>query len=85
MAGGKETPRQKLIGIMYLILLALLALQVSSAIMEKFKFLDDSLQFANAAADTNNDKVEQSIDKAVRDNGSKPGDVKVLEKAKKVS
>jgi gliding motility-associated protein GldM len=84
MAGGKETPRQKLIGIMYLILLALLALQVSSAIMEKFKFLDDSLQFANDAADKNNDKVEQSIDKAVRDNGSKPKDVAVLEKAKQV-
>jgi len=84
MAGGKETPRQKLIGIMYLILLALLALQVSSAIMEKFKFLDDSLQFANNAADRNNDKVEQSIDKAVRDNGSKPKDVQVLEKAKQV-
>lgn len=39
MAGGKETPRQKLIGMMYLVLTALLALQVSSAIIEKSKNL----------------------------------------------
>ena len=43
MAGGKETPRQKLIGLMYLVFLAMLALQVSSAIMQKFIFLDNSL------------------------------------------
>jgi len=54
MAGGKESPRQKLIGLMYLVLLALLALQVSSAIMEKFRFLDDSLQYANSEAEENN-------------------------------
>ena len=43
MAGGKETPRQKMIGMMYLVLTALLALQVNSAILLKFKFIDDSL------------------------------------------
>ncbi len=47
MAGGKETPRQKMIGMMYLVLTALLALQVSSAIILKFKFLDDSLMAVN--------------------------------------
>jgi len=82
MAGGKETPRQKLIGLMYLVLLALLALQVSSAIMEKFKFLDDSLQIANDAAEKNNDKVEQSIEKAVVDGGNK--DAYVIDYAKQV-
>lgn len=84
MAGGKETPRQKLIGLMYLVLLALLALQVSSAIMEKFKFLDDSLQHANSAADVDNTKIEQSIQKAVSDNGNKPADLAVLKQAEQV-
>ena len=37
MAGGKETPRQKMIGMMYLVLTALLALQVSNAVLEKFR------------------------------------------------
>jgi gliding motility-associated protein GldM len=43
MAGGKETPRQKLIGMMYLVLTALLALQVSSAILEKFAIIHATL------------------------------------------
>lgn len=81
MAGGKETPRQKLIGLMYLVLLALLALQVSSAIMEKFKFLDESLQYSNDQMDEENVGLEKMIEKAVSDNGNKSSDKLVLEKA----
>jgi len=39
MAGGKETPRQKMIGMMYLVLTALLALQVSNAVLENLYLL----------------------------------------------
>jgi gliding motility-associated protein GldM len=84
MAGGKETPRQKMIGMMYLVLTALLALQVSSAIMEKFKFLDDSLQYSNEQANGTNVITEKKIEKAVTDAGNKPQDVAVLEKARSV-
>ncbi len=48
MAGTKETPRQKLIGVMYLILLALLALQVSSSVIFKFEQLNKNMEHANA-------------------------------------
>ncbi|MCB0487399.1 MAG: gliding motility protein GldM [Cyclobacteriaceae bacterium] len=44
MAGGKETPRQKMIGMMYLVLTALLALQVSSAVLEKFAIINVTLE-----------------------------------------
>ena len=71
MSGGKETPRQKMIGMMYLVLTALLALQVSSAIMEKFIFLDESLMYAVGAADKNNAQTVAKIDKAVADGGGK--------------
>jgi gliding motility-associated protein GldM len=84
MAGGKETPRQKLIGLMYLVLLALLALQVSSAIMEKFRFLDESLQYANDESKNNNHELEKIIEKTVTDNGSKSSDMAVLKKAQEV-
>jgi len=47
MAGAKETPRQKLIGLMYLVLLALLALQVSSAVIFKFEQLNKNMEHAN--------------------------------------
>ncbi len=43
MAGGKETPRQKMIGILYLVLLGLVALNVSDSILDAFKNLTDSL------------------------------------------
>jgi gliding motility-associated protein GldM len=43
MAGGKETPRQKMIGMMYLVLTALLALQVSNAVLEKFAIIESTL------------------------------------------
>lgn len=84
MAGGKETPRQKMIGMMYLVLTALLALQVSSAIMEKFKFLDDSLQLANGSAESGNGQIEAKIAKTVVDGGNKPADKAVLDKAVQV-
>jgi gliding motility-associated protein GldM len=43
MAGGKETARQKMINIMYLVLLAMLALNVSDTILNAFKNINDSL------------------------------------------
>lgn len=61
MAGAKETPRQKMIGMMYLVLTALLALQVSSAIIDKFKFLNDSLELSNTKATTDNQAILAAI------------------------
>ncbi len=49
MAGGKETPRQKMIGMMYLVLTALLALNVSKEIIEAFVAIDNNVQEANEA------------------------------------
>jgi len=43
MSGGVETPRQKMIGMMYLVLTALLALNVSSAVLEKFAIMNTTL------------------------------------------
>lgn len=47
MAGGKETPRQKMIGMMYLVLTALLALQVGSAVLDKFAIINATLEEVN--------------------------------------
>ncbi|WP_113654438.1 type IX secretion system motor protein PorM/GldM [Pedobacter namyangjuensis] len=48
MAGGKETTRQKMINIMYLVLLAMLALNVSDTILNAFKNINDSLDAAKS-------------------------------------
>lgn len=44
MGGGKETPRQKMIGMMYLVLTALLALNVSKAILDAFVAIEANTQ-----------------------------------------
>ena len=47
MAGYKETPRQKMIAMMYLVLTALLALNVSVEILEAFIVVNESLETTN--------------------------------------
>ena len=44
MAGAKETPRQKMIGMMYLVLTALLALNISKEVLNGFVKVENSLR-----------------------------------------
>jgi len=43
MAGGKQTPRQRMINILYLVLLGLIALNVPDNLLDAFKKITDSL------------------------------------------
>lgn len=43
MGHGKETPRQKMIGMMYLVLTAMLALNVSAEVLDAFAAVDEGL------------------------------------------
>ena len=43
MAAGKETPRQKMIGMMYLFYTAMLAMNVSKDVLNSFVLVNDSL------------------------------------------
>jgi gliding motility-associated protein GldM len=47
MAGYKETPRQKMIAMMYLVLTALLALNVSKEMLDAFIVVNDSVELTN--------------------------------------
>ena len=44
MSGAKDTPRQKMIGMMYLVLTALLALNVSVEVLDAFTTVNDGLE-----------------------------------------
>jgi hypothetical protein len=57
MAGGKETPRQKMIGMMYLVLTALLALNVSKEIIAAFVTLDEKLNASVSLIQDNNYEI----------------------------
>lgn len=84
MAGGNESPRQKMIGMMYLVLTALLALQVSNTVLQKFIFIDQSLEQAATNTVTKNGNTIQRMEAAVDESGNRAQDVSVLKKAEEV-
>jgi len=84
MAGVKETPRQKMIGMMYLVLTALLALQVNSAILLKFKFIDDSLTQVSSATSAAADNTVKGIQAAVEKNRNQARDLAVLKESQTI-
>jgi len=55
MAGYKETPRQKMIGMLYLVLTALLALNVSKEILDAFVVVNETME-------TTNENFSQKLD-----------------------
>jgi TorA maturation chaperone TorD len=65
MGGGKETPRQKMISMMYIVLTALLALNVSKQILEAYIAIEENIQLANISeSDRGNDKFDAIKEKA---------------------
>lgn len=66
MASGKLTPRQKMINLMYLVLTALLALNVSAEVLQAFQNLADSLQQTSEEFRKNNQELGNSIKEAVK-------------------
>lgn len=61
MSGGKETPRQKMIGMMYLVLTALLALNVSKEILDAFVVVNNGLVQTDKNFNNNNQLLYSSI------------------------
>jgi gliding motility-associated protein GldM len=57
MAAGRETTRQKMINIMYLVLIAMLALNVSDSVLNAFKNLNDSLGTSKKNVQTGVDQL----------------------------
>jgi gliding motility-associated protein GldM len=84
MAGGKETPRQKMIGMMYLVLTAMLALQVSSALLEKFQLLNNSMEQSSNSANKINGKTVESIREQVKKSGNRSFELAIVNQAEEV-
>ena len=77
MGGAKncpETPRQKMIGMMYLVLTAMLALNVSTDILNGFRLVDDSMHFTLDATEIRNKEMMQDFQAAAELNEQKNGE-----------
>ena len=74
MGGAKncpETPRQKMIGMMYLVLTAMLALNISADIINGYAQVDDSLHATIAQLEKNNNMAYQDFRAALASNPEK--------------
>src|ERR1041384_1514396 len=75
MAGGKLTPRQKMINMMYLVLTALLALNVSKEIINAFVTVNESLEVSKANIINKNKTTYAAFEQAMQNDAKKYGDV----------
>jgi len=73
MAHGKETPRQKMIGMMYLVLTALLALNVAAEVLNAFSLMDESLRKSTENTVTKNGDIYSKFEAANKENPAKTG------------
>jgi gliding motility-associated protein GldM len=73
MAGYKETPRQKMIGMMYLVLTALLALNVSVEILNAFLVVNESMETTNRTFSSKTDDYYNRFEDAYKNDPVKVG------------
>ncbi len=79
--GGKQTPRQRMINMMYLVLTAMLALQVSSSIIDKFIFLNDSLERALGFSRQASENALKKFEERVKREGNSADGLKAVKDA----
>ncbi len=68
MGGGKETPRQKMIGMMYLVLTALLAMNVSKQILKGYVTVNESMEKSKKNLTANNKRVMEAFQNTINGN-----------------
>ncbi|WP_333599475.1 type IX secretion system motor protein PorM/GldM [Flavobacterium sp.] len=76
MAGGKLTPRQKMINLMYLVFIAMLALNMSKEVLSAFGLMNEKFEAANTASKVNNNKLLMTIDQKGSENAGMYGPAK---------
>lgn len=85
MGGGKETPRQKMIGMMYLVLTALLAMNVSKQILQGYISVNESMERSKENLEANNKRVDEAFKSTITGNaGAKPYYDKAIEAEKEI-
>ena len=82
MAGGKLSPRQKMINLMYLIFIAMLALNMSKEVLAAFGLMNEKLEASNAKTTENNLAFLNGLETKASENAEKFGPL--LEDARKI-
>src|SRR5690606_9202550 len=82
MASGKQTPRQKMINLMYLVFIAMLALNMSKEVLTAFGLLNEKLTESNQTTTQRNAAFMAGLDAKVEEQPAKYAPLK--EKAVRV-
>jgi len=67
MAGGKLTPRQKMINLMYLVFIAMLALNMSKEVLSAFGLINEKFETVNNLALTSNEAILADLQSKAED------------------
>jgi gliding motility-associated protein GldM len=67
MAGGKLTPRQKMINLMYLVFIAMLAMNMSKEVLSAFGLMNEKFEGANTASAVSNEDLLKNLDTKASD------------------
>jgi len=73
MAGGKQTPRQKMINLMYLIFIAMLALNMSKEVLAAFGLMNEKLETSNEKMTASNDGFFEGLATKASENSEEYG------------
>ena len=73
MAGGKLSPRQKMINLMYLVFIAMLAMNMSKQVLSAFGFMNEKLTESNMTAETKNGATYANLAQKASDQKDKFG------------
>ena len=84
MAGAKETPRQKLIALMYLVFITMLALNVSKEVLDGFGQMFKKIASANDRVDQSNDIYYNKIEVNAKEKEGKWIDTSIREVKQKL-
>ena len=83
MAGGKLSPRQKMINLMYLVFIAMLALNMSKEVLSAFGLLEEKITQSNESTDLRNDAFMANL--AVKASDEPQTYAELNEKAKQIN
>jgi gliding motility-associated protein GldM len=86
MAAGKLSPRQKMINLMYLVFIAMLALNMSKEVLSAFGILNSKIIESNSITDERNENSFGQLSQKAVDQPGQYGEKKIIvEKIRKIS
>ncbi len=85
MASGKLTPRQKMINLMYLVFIAMLALNMSKEVLSAFGLMNEQFESSNVDATKTNKDMHEALTAKAAENPSFANAKAVSDKAKAIS